>query len=162
MIPRTEFSIDESDGKMLVRWCKELGIRTVLEFGPGYSTNFFLEAGCQITAAESDGEWARAFQKHPESKQVKLVPFEANALPLVLSGVPPYFDLTFVDAPKGHVFPCSRVNAAIYGYHHSDYIIMHDSNRPGELLTVRILQSLGCQIVHEFTASVGGMTLLKI
>lgn len=162
MIPRTDASIDETEGRILVRWCKDLGFRTVLEFGPGYSTNFFLEAGCEVTSCESDDEWVRHFLKYPESRRVRLVTFESRKLPLVLPIAGERFDFAFIDAPKGDVFSASRINTTLYAWHRCGLIAIHDTNRPGERLTVRILEALGCEIIGQPSESVRGLTLLKV
>jgi predicted O-methyltransferase YrrM len=162
MIPRTDASIDETEGKILALWCKNLGVRTVLEFGPGYSTNFFLDAGCVVTACESDAEWFEKFVRQPKTHAVRLRTFTANELPLVMAIGNERFDLAFIDAPKGNVFPASRINTALYAWHRCAHIAIHDTNRPGERLTVQILQALGCQIIAEPNESVRGLTLLKV
>lgn len=163
MIPQTDHSISKDDGEMLMRWCKNLGVRTVLEFGPGYSTNFFLQAGCNVTSCESNIHWFQEFAKHPESRLVNMARFFESDFPLEIPEIKSrYFDLAFIDAPKGDVFPASRINTALYAWYRCGLIAMHDTNRPGERLTVRILQALGCQIIAEYSESIGGLTLLKV
>lgn len=44
----------EDDYLFLVQFCREHGIRQVLEFGPGDSTAAFLDAGCRVLSFESD------------------------------------------------------------------------------------------------------------
>jgi hypothetical protein len=163
MIPRTDASIDEAEGRKLVEWCKKSDVRTVLEFGPGYSTNFFLEAGCKVTCAESDAVWIEHFKQYPESKRVELVMFKADEIPLApwTYDMGLRFDIAFIDAPRGDIFPASRINTALFAWRRCRFIAMHDTNRPGERLTVNILKAIRCRVMDEYQ-SARGMTLLQV
>ena len=43
--------------KFLQKFCKEMQIKTVLEFGPGASTLAFLNAGCTVVSIEENWKW---------------------------------------------------------------------------------------------------------
>jgi len=97
MIPQTGYSITIAEGRQIEQRCLFHAVKTVLEFGPGYSTNFFLAAGCQLTCLECDERWANQFRQFPEARQVRLFSFTDNQFPLVIPELAEAkFDLVFL------------------------------------------------------------------
>lgn len=117
------------------------GARCVLEFGPGHSTQAFIDAGVpEVVSLEYDKKWYnKALGKYLMYPQVKIRRYWNEP---VITDVPrgPY-DLAFVDSPVGHdrgrvEHPgqegCARLNTLTFALQHSRVVLLHDAGRKGE------------------------------
>lgn len=144
---KTDWSITENEYQWIVEATKRHGWKTVLEFGPGFSTWAFKEGGaCEIVCMESETDW--------HNTQVRLGILDACYLlclyprfsfrveiPHIKTG----FDLAFIDGPAGHELHYARLNTALAGMNAAKHLLLHDTNREKEQRTLEILRNLGCK-----------------
>lgn len=157
-------TITIEEAKYLTRFVKRLGVHFVLEFGPGVSTFVWLDAGVgKICTCEPDPEYRKRAEDYlAEYSNVQVYGFNEAEIGLSIPSIDEEeFDLGFVDSPQGRVFPnLSRINAAIYAITRCRYVAFHDTNRPGDMATVRFFMQLGCSIVSQFMED-KGITILR-
>ncbi|WP_265593911.1 hypothetical protein [Haloferula sp. BvORR071] len=131
-------SISVEDYIVLGRYCRHLGIRNVVEFGPGDSTLAFLDAGCRIVSFESDGNWLdQCLVRFGTETRAEIRFCAAESTPESLPFAP---DLVFVDGPSrcdSHAVP--RLALCEWGLAICGHVILHDSRREEE---GRILEEL--------------------
>lgn len=148
---RTHHSILVEDGSKLAEWCDRLGVKTVLEFGPGFSTNYLARNGRQVTAVENDPVWLNEHAIALEELGVEYYLFDLSSENLSL---PPLddrlFDFGFVDGPPGTDGYYSRLNTAVYAAARCKYVALHDTNRPGEGHVVDYLVQQGWQVLERW------------
>ena len=149
------------DSKTLKDEIERIGAKSVLEFGPGDSTQTLIDLGLErIVTCEHVPKWlAVAKKRFAKCKQVKVLSF-TDTVPVVIDGLDPNerFDIAFVDTPKGGIardvrmferkihpeFPdCSRLNTMLMALHHADVVLLHDAKRPLERATLMRLYSTG-------------------
>jgi hypothetical protein len=133
------------------------GKKSVLEFGPGFSTYALIEAGVpRILCCEYLEKWADiARERFKDYPQVEVIPYvDASVATADIVGE---FDLAFVDSPKGYagarvIHPgqedCSRFNTCLLALQHAPVVLLHDAGRPLERGTLGRLNRLGCP--HKF------------
>ena len=116
------------------------GARRVLEFGPGHSTQAFIDAGVpEVVSLEHDPKWLdRMFERFKHEPSVHVLPYRNTP---VIDGDLGSFDLAFVDSPVGHdrgrvEHPgqegCARLNTLTFALQHARVVLLHDAGRPGE------------------------------
>jgi hypothetical protein len=134
-------------------------VGSVVEFGPGFSTFAFIEAGVpEILGLEHDPEWhdpqVERFREYPNV----VIDWYYNEAPV--AGVPKWvserqFDLAFVDSPKGYaakrvIHPgqedCSRLNTCLAALKLAPVVLLHDAIRPLERGTLSKLNAMGYEI----------------
>lgn len=136
------------------------GAKSVLEFGPGFTTWALIEAGVEkIVSLESNPDWLREkaieFREYPQA-QFGLYHDE----PVVKADevADQKFDIALVDAPAGfsHVIPgrisrkahpgmeqCSRLNTCLFALERAPVVLLHDARRPLERGTLGELWKRG-------------------
>jgi hypothetical protein len=131
--------IMDDDAAMLRKMVKDHNIKSVLEFGPGYSTQVFLNAGVErITACEHEPRWRETARKlYANEKRVTILPY-ANTPIVVVNLEGQTFDAAFVDSPQGYakarvVHPgqegVSRYNTLCAALVHAPIVFLHDAKR---------------------------------
>jgi hypothetical protein len=134
-----------------------LNARSILEFGPGDSTEFFASLGLQVTTVEHMEKWylvaKERFKDYPNVRVLK----GEDEMPFTVEGLGSFekFDLAFVDAPQGY-YPlrkihagyedCSRFNTALFALQHAPVVLLHDATRPCERATLNRLHLMGYKI----------------
>lgn len=134
-----------------------LQAKSVLEFGPGESTEVFAKLGLHVTTVEHIEKWLELakerFKGYPNVRVLK----GDDEMPFVVHGMGSYekFDLAFVDTPAGY-FPrrkihkgyedCSRFNTTLFALQHAPVVFLHDVNRPLERGTLGRLNQMGYHI----------------
>jgi hypothetical protein len=132
------------------------GAKSVVEFGPGFSTFAFLEAMVpEIVGLEHNPEWfdiqTDRFKEYPNVT----IDWYYNEAPV--AGVPANvsgreFDLAFVDSPKGYaaarvIHPgqedCSRLNTCLAALKLAPVVVLHDAIRPLERGSLSKLNAMG-------------------
>ena len=98
-------------------------IKTVLEFGAGFSTKKFCDAGLEVISLETNATWARIVAL--ECPDAKVIVWDNENFPKEEVGNGK-FDLVFVDG----VDP--RERQVIFGREFSDRLLMHDTKRRQE------------------------------
>jgi hypothetical protein len=136
---------------------ESVGAKTILEFGPGASTEVFAGLGLLITTVEHQDKWYEVakerFKDYPNVRVLKgedEMPFRVPDL-----DDDEKFDLAFVDAPQGY-FPkrkvhkgyedCSRFNTALFALERAPVVLLHDATRSLERGTLCRLKRMGYQI----------------
>jgi hypothetical protein len=120
------------------------GVKSVLEFGPGESTQIFLDAGVErVVSCEYIDKWFNvAKERFKGEPRVEILKF-TDTIPVAVDGLEDeQFDVAFVDAPKGwplqnrHIHQgyedCSRFNTCLYALQHAPVVYLHDAYRPLE------------------------------
>ena len=153
------YSVSREECERLVEFVKSNGVRTVLEIGPGASTWYLADAGCEVWSVESDREWYEHYrQEFADVPNVHVLYYVANGELTIPETDDRRFDMAFVDAPPGHNYhKCARINSALYAAHHSDMWILHDTRRKGEQSTVSVFEDLGWSV--ESIPARAGLTI---
>ena len=157
-LPREDYAIllREAEGK-----------KSVLEFGPGFSTYAFIEAGVpRILGCEYLDKWfAFAKERFKDHPQVEVVRFYDEPEARADIG-DERFDLALVDSPKGYagartIHPgqedCSRLNTCLLALQHAPIVLLHDAARPLERGTLGRLNQLGHKVKFYPDGSKSGM-----
>ena len=142
------YSPTERELEVVSQIVRANGVRTVLEFGPGRSTEYFLRAGCEVWSCEYQARWLAhwrsAFGSQP---RLRLGAFENKAEVRIVDLPSRRFDLAFIDAPtrrdRPEGVPYSRLNTALAAARHCDLLLLHDADRDGERATVEYLCASG-------------------
>jgi hypothetical protein len=162
--PKNRRTYHQTDIDIIRAAVEELGAKTLLEFGPGNTTERFLEMGLRVTSVEHIKRWrqearerfkntVRILRGHDE------IPFRVDDL-----SDDEKFDLAFVDAPAGYdpnrkvhkgYEDCSRFNTTLFALQRCPVVFLHDANRPLERGTLSRLHRMGYQ--WKFTNSEFGM-----
>ena len=141
------WTILEDDYLFLVQFCREHGIRQVLEFGPGDSTAAFLDAGCRVLSFESDpAHMEISKDRFAGEKDVELKYGEEAAVPdrKVLPWIP---DLIFIDGPPlrpGQEY--SHREICEWALAFAVPVLLHDAHRKEETATLQLLAAAGCHV----------------
>jgi hypothetical protein len=143
---------------------QSLGIRSVLEFGPGSSTYAFLESGCEIWSLENNPEWLiNAREQFSGFTNVHLYGYEIEA-DLALDEIPGgKFDCAFVDGPNGidYFIYHSRLCSLDYARTRTNLIFLHDARRPKEIRSIEYMHDKGWAIRETCPVSERGFVLLE-
>jgi hypothetical protein len=131
------------------------GVNSVLEFGPGGTTDVFIKAGVKkIVTCEYIDKWLDvAMQRFADAPNVHVLKFH-DTVPVTVDGLSDneMFDVGFVDAPKGYaaartVHPgladCSRFNTTLFALQRCKAVFLHDATRPLERGTLAKLRLMG-------------------
>jgi hypothetical protein len=153
-----------ADVKLLTEAVRDA--KSVLEFGPGDTTEIFIKAGIpRIVTCEYIDKWLEvAKERFKDVPSVAVLPF-TDTVPVDVPGLEQEtFDVGFVDAPKGYagarkVHPgladCSRYNTTLYALERCKVVYLHDAIRPLERATLSRLRLMGYD--HEFLKSPFGL-----
>jgi hypothetical protein len=154
-----------ADVKLLTEAVKDA--ESVLEFGPGDTTDIFIRAGVKkIVTCEYIDKWLDvAMKRFADEPHVHVLEF-TDTVPVVVHGLSDdeTFDVGFVDAPKGYpggrtVHPgledCSRFNTVLFALERCKVVYLHDATRPLERGTLGRLHLMGYD--HEFLNSPFGL-----
>jgi hypothetical protein len=134
-----------------------IGAKTILEFGPGASTEVFAGFGLLVTTVEHQQKWYEVakerFKDYPNVRVLKgedEIPFRVPEL-----DDSEMFDMAFVDAPQGY-FPkrkihkgyedCSRYNTTLFALQRAPVVFLHDTIRPLERGTLGRLRRMDYQV----------------
>jgi predicted O-methyltransferase YrrM len=141
------WTIDSKDYDLIVKLTNELGIKTVLEFGPGVSTFAFLENNCSVVAYESQKRWHDVAKKKFSQHDVDVRMLLNHSK--VFNNT---YDLVFVDGIRRQYFSWNARK-------HTRNILIHDANRPGERKAINKLKDLGWKV--KMWPRGRGMALLR-
>jgi len=151
---KTDWSVTDDEWIWLAHLVPRYGIKSVLEFGPGYSTLAF--DPCSMICFESDWIWADRLRDLGFPSQV--LAFTATSFALALPGFE--LDLGFVDGPPGDTMHYARLNTALACISCCERLCLHDTHRAGEKRTLEILMNLGCKEIDRYDAG-KGLVLLE-
>ena len=153
--------LDKEECEWLTRFCGFHEFKTVLEFGPGNSTQAMLDGGVPwIVSYEHEAEYACVAMKIFEaySDRVQIVKYDAMKMPIVPKPECLKFDFAFIDGPPGRLTIPPRLNAALFCFSRAPIIAIHDCFRDSQL--VSILEDIG--MVHAaLFASKRGIVVLR-
>lgn len=166
---RGALTLPLEDYNILLREAK--GKKSVLEFGPGFSTFAFIEAGVErILCCEYLDQWIEhGKERFKDYPQVEIIRF-LNEPEAKADIGDEQFELALVDSPKGYkqarvVHPgqedCSRLNTCLLALKHAPVVLLHDAARPLERGTLGRLSQLGHKIRFYTDASQGGMARIE-
>lgn len=154
---------EPDDKEILTSEVARLGAESLLEFGPGTSTEFFLTTPLKrIVTCEYLDEWLTvAREQFKDEARVTVLPF-TDTFPVEVEGLDPdeKFDIGFIDAPKGFnpvrkIHPgfadTSRLNTCMFALERCKVVLLHDGKRPLERGTLGRLWLMGYQ--YEFLPS---------
>jgi predicted O-methyltransferase YrrM len=145
----------ESDRLRVASEVERLGAKSVLEFGPGASTQTFLDLGVErIVTCEHLDQWLDvAKERFKDAPRVTVLKFY-DEFPVVVDGLDTeeQFDIGFVDSPKGFdpvrkvhegYEDYSRLNTLIFALERCKVVLLHDALRAHEQASLRRLQDDG-------------------
>lgn len=140
------YGITKNDYLELVKFVSDNGLKTVLEFGPGASTWAFLETECAVWSIEYEPKFAKIAEgtfKGFDNVRVFCVPMtHPIQTPREIEGK--RFDMCLVDSPFGGYYRYfARLNSIIYAMAVTDTILVHDSKRKKDRMTLRFLEDSG-------------------
>jgi predicted O-methyltransferase YrrM len=142
------------------------GADSVLEFGPGGTTEIFINAGVpKIVTCEYIDKWYEVAKgRFKDVPSVRVLRF-TDTVPVVVEGLDnETFDVGFVDAPKGYAAArkthkgyedCSRFNTVLFALERCKVVYLHDATRPLERGTLARLRLMGYD--YEFLPSPFGL-----
>lgn len=160
---------DQEDKDTLCKQITATGATSVLEFGPGDSTDFMSRltihkqetdgsltesSDLKVTTCEHMDKWYKVNKKRFKDRpQVRVLKY-ANEMPVTVEGLDDdeRFDLGFVDSPQGYnpfrkAFPgyedCSRLNTTLFALQRCRAVLLHDAARPLERGTLGRLSAMG-------------------
>ena len=131
------------DEQVIINEIKFGGHKSVLEFGPGRTTEVLLSTDIErIVTCEYIDKWLEAAKEQHTDPRVEVLRF-TDTFPVTVEGLDPdeKFDLGIVDAPKGFnpartVHPgyedTSRLNACLFALERCKVVLLHDAFRPLE------------------------------
>jgi predicted O-methyltransferase YrrM len=143
---RNPWGIDEDEAGFLQDFVRLNQVRTVLEFGPGRSTQSFLDVGCLVWSLEHDPAWlekARQQLAHQQAlKQLLLYAVEPELrIPQLEQSS---FDIAFIDGPPASFFRhFARLNAIEFAAARTNVILLHDANREMECNSMLVMEEKG-------------------
>lgn len=157
------FAITDEDIPHISAYIRENQVATVLEVGPGRSTELFLRLGClRIVSLEHNQMFAelaaKLFAYAPAVRVLLYTNDEHRPIPDSLVPKGERFDLGFVDGP-GYTEPFSRMQTCSFIGKHCNAFFLHDSLRAGEQATIRSFVDRGWMRTDYATPR--GLTLLK-
>jgi hypothetical protein len=132
-------------------------VKSVLEFGPGNSTDVFHELGLHVTSIEHSEKWFEAAkERFKDLPNIRVLKGE-DEMPFRVPELDPdeRFDLAFVDAPQGYLplrkvhkgyEECSRFNTTLFALERCPVVFLHDTHRPLERGTLQRLHRLGYHV----------------
>lgn len=140
------WSIDDDEADLLRAFIQLNQTKTVLEFGPGKSTQIFLDAGCEVWSLEHDPIW---FERICEQlgqpsglKQLILYGFQPELQIDQLEAN--RFDLAFIDGPPTSFFRrFARLNAIEFAAARTGIILLHDAKREMEQNSMAVMEEKG-------------------
>jgi len=151
-------ALHTGDDQLLIAAAK--GAKSILEFGPGDSTQLFLDAGVErIVSCEYIDKWCKAAVERFKGEPRVVITTFTDTIPVVVDGITDeQFDVAFVDAPKGWPLQnrhkhegfedCSRFNTCLFALQHAPIVYLHDAYRPLERGSLGRLSRLG--YTYEF------------
>lgn len=116
-------AVSESDWEFIKSLIKKHNIRSVLEFGSGYSTVLFAKAGLKVVSYETHGQWIERVKSVFPDLDIR----KWNGK--VCNEELGRFDLAFVDGPPGGY---SREHSTKLASEHAQYVLVHDGQYPFE------------------------------
>lgn len=154
------WSILADDYRFLVSYCRENGIKRVVEFGPGDSTLAFLDAGCEILSFEHSQEWLhKVAARFSGELRLELDYCPEDAVPdRATLGFQP--DLVFVDGPplrEGQTM--SRLGPCEWALEQYGRFLLHDAKRPAEQATLAEMERRGMRVIRIDTEK--GLALVE-
>ncbi len=161
---RGALTLPPEDYRILLKEAE--GKNSVLEFGPGFSTYAFIEAGVKrILCCEYLDKWIEiGKERFKDFPQVEIRRFYDE--PEARADIEGQFDLALVDSPKGYlgartIHPgqedCSPLNTCLLALKHAPIVLLHDAARPLERGTLGRLNAMGHKVTFYQEASKGGM-----
>jgi len=154
----TSGSITPEERTILKDYATSHNIKSVLEFGPGYSTMSFL--ACEkIVSLEPNKTWYEKYKGIFEPfANVHIYLFNPNETNISVPEADSYsFDLAFVDSPPARgVLP--RFNSLMYALARAKVVFLHDTKRQGEQNTIRTIAEMHPTLEIEQYKTSRGMT----
>lgn len=121
-------SITDRDWEFLKGIVKEYKVKSVLEFGVGFSTLLFNSLGLNVTTYETDQRFIDLV--HGKNPKARILKWDGKEVPEILpDGQKPVYDLAFVDGPSGG---STREFSTKYASNHSGLVVIHDAGREWE------------------------------
>jgi hypothetical protein len=165
---RGAMTLPAEDYAILLREAE--GKKSVLEFGPGFSTYAFIEAEVpRILCCEYlDKYFDFAKERFKDFPQVEIVRFWDE--PEARAEIEGEFELALVDSPKGYAGArtphpgqedCSRLNTCLLALKHAPVVLLHDAYRPLERGTLGRLNAMGHKVTYYREASGTGMARIE-
>jgi hypothetical protein len=147
---RGAMTLPREDYAILLR--EATGKQSVLEFGPGFSTFAFIEAGVpRILCCEYLDKWLEiGKERFKDYPQVEIIRYLDEPEAMADIGGE-QFELALVDSPKGYAGArtahpgqedCSRLNTCLLALKHSPVVLLHDAYRPLERGTLGRLRTM--------------------
>jgi hypothetical protein len=165
---RGAMTLPAEDYAILLR--EGAGKKSVLEFGPGFSTYAFIEAEIpRILCCEYlDKYYDFAKERFKDFPQVEIVRFWDE--PEARAEIEGEFELALVDSPKGYAGArtahpgqedCSRLNTCLLALKYAPVVLLHDAYRPLERGTLGRLSAMGHKVSYYKEASRTGMARIE-
>jgi hypothetical protein len=165
---RGAMTLPAEDYAILLR--EGAGKKSVLEFGPGFSTYAFIEAEIpRILCCEYlDKYYDFAKERVKDFPQVEIVRFWDE--PEARAEIEGEFELALVDSPKGYAGArtahpgqedCSRLNTCLLALKYAPVVLLHDAYRPLERGTLGRLSAMGHKVSYYKEASRTGMARIE-
>lgn len=166
--PKGIIQFDSGDSDRIKKEAEKIGAKSILEFGPGDSTQALIDMGIfdRIVTCEHIEKWYEAakerFKPHPHVKVLKFL----DEVPCVIEGLEPTdrFDIAFVDTPQGYnpvrkrhpgFEDCSRINTVMAALALARVVLLHDSTRPLERATLGRVWATGLYDIKQLPTKLG-------
>jgi len=149
------------------------GLTSILEFGPGLSTETFIKVHCSdIVTCENHPKWYEvAIERFKDYPQVEVIKYENTPIVNIPILANRQFELAFVDNPvgannKNRVIhkgqeKLARWNTLEFCMNHCNLVFLHDCKRSGEQNSLSRAKQLGWE-VYEYPTKRGLAKLTNI
>ncbi len=144
----SSFSVSQAECERLADFVQQNKIKSVLEFGPGASTWYFADAGCEVVSLEYDEKWFQrcqhAFRDVPNVRILRFTNSSPIRVPQLVNRT---FDFAFVDSPVGSLYKeRSRFNSCEFAAERTNQWMLHDAQRVGERQTLEEFEARGWRV----------------
>jgi hypothetical protein len=157
-------SISKQEFDSINTFVKEHKIKTVLEFGPGSSTNVFIANQCDILCLENNEKFLNQNKKkYQEYDHIEFILNNQNNITELKHKLRDrYFDLCFIDGPRADLDQYklfNRIDSYILAFLHAKYTICHDTKRKKDRNSINLIFDSSIYNIEEFD-SARGLTLI--
>lgn len=157
-------AISQKEYEIIKDIIKKHNIKTVLEFGPGTSTQIFIEENCDILSIENNVDYINLYRKKfMLHKNLEIIFNDQNNIIVIKNQLKnKKFDLCFVDGPRAdrdQYKMFNRIDSYILAKDYGKYILCHDSKRKKDRNSINLVFNTDEYFIEDLESE-RGLTLI--